>query len=527
VLEDFSDGVANNFTPQTGTWTTTSGTAGRYFAAPPPNDAAVSTRPLAVAPLSYVEYSATVNAGKAGVTAGLTFATTSTNDFLYAGIVAGTNQVVLGHRSNGNWYIDAVTSATIQPGTDYSLLVALTDATTNTVNVVLNGKSVLSFSYNFLVHDGSVGLFARNGSASFDNVLIRGDDIAYANGGTPQVAASAPSQPTAATPLTADALAPIAAAAKELWTKALSASDPRLAILDQVSILVSDLPDQLLASTTGTTIVLDGAAAGWGWFVDPTPLDNNEFPIVLASGVYAATPSSPAYGHMDLLSTVVHELGNVMGFAEDQGQDVTGATLQAGMRRIPVASAVLSVTTAANGSLSLSNVAPVLEPPITMAAGFNAPSSSNGNGFGPTIALGLPTSSLPGTALVSSVVLASKPSTPGSFVSIDPSLTANLGGNLSGPSTVPPFATGPEASPAEHHSRTANTSGARPGAGEAPTIDWSGTGTLDQLDSSKGSNDSEGWLDDFLNHLGQNATQRNPNAGISVRPTAAGAHAPL
>ena len=25
VLEDFSDGVANNFTPQTGTWTTTCG----------------------------------------------------------------------------------------------------------------------------------------------------------------------------------------------------------------------------------------------------------------------------------------------------------------------------------------------------------------------------------------------------------------------------------------------------------------------------------------------------------------------
>ena len=32
-------------------------------------------------------------------------------------------------------------------------------------------------------------------------------------------------------------------------------------------------------------------AAGWGWFVDLMPLDNNEFPIVLASGVYAATLS--------------------------------------------------------------------------------------------------------------------------------------------------------------------------------------------------------------------------------------------
>jgi uncharacterized repeat protein (TIGR01451 family) len=337
-------------------------------------------------------------------------------------------------------------------------------------------------------------------------------------------AAPAPATPNSVINLTNDQLGPIVAEAKQLWINALGAGDPRLSALNSVSIAVGDLGPGLLGETTGGAILIDRNAAGWGWFVDPTPRDNSEFSIVLSSGVYAATPGSPAYGRMDLLSTVVHELGNVMGFAEDPGQDVTGATLQAGMRRIPVASAVLSVTTAANGSLSLSNVPPVFEPPITMAAGFNV-SSSNGNGFGPTIALGLPTSSLPGTAL--SVVLASEPPKPGSFVNIDPSLTANLGDNLSGPSTVPPFATGPEPSPAEHHSRPANTSGARPGAGEALTIDWSGTGALDQLDSSKDSHDSQDWVEDFLNHLGQNATQRNPNAGISVRPTAAGAHAPL
>ena len=91
----------------------------------------------------------------------------------------------MGHRSNGVWYVDAVASATITAGTNYTLLVALTETTTNNVNVVLNGNSVLSFNYNILVHDGSLGLFARNGSASFDNVLIRGDDIAYAGGGAP------------------------------------------------------------------------------------------------------------------------------------------------------------------------------------------------------------------------------------------------------------------------------------------------------------------------------------------------------
>ena len=570
VLEDLSDGVANNFTPQTGTWTTTSGTSGRYYAVPPSNDAAISTRPLAVAPLSYVEYSATVNAGKAGATAGLTFAYTSTTDFLYAGIIAGTNQVVLGHRSYGNWYVDAVTSTTIQAGTDYSLLVALTEGTTNTVNVVLNGKSVLSFNYNILVHNGSLGLFARNGNASFDDVLIRGDDVAYAGGGAPQVAATAASHPVAGSSLTAGDLAPIVAAAKELWTDALSPGDPRLAILDQVSILVSDLPDQMLGATTGTTIVLDSTAAGWGWFVDPTPLGNSEFPIVLANGAFAADPGSPAYHRMDLLTTVLHELGNAMGLAEDQGQDVTGATLEAGVRRIPVASTVLSVNAAANGPLGVSSVSPAFaaDPSIAIAAGSNSPAASlpQGNGLGGSVnTLALPlafvgalpitvpavsnaprgngldpqvaspaasppvASDLPGAAPVSSSVLPSavtQPPTPGSFVTIGSPLTANLGGNLSQSSTVPRFAAGPEPSAAEHHTRPLKTPGARPDAGEAPTIDWGSArvGALDRLGSSNASQD---WLDDFLNHLGQNETQRNPNAGIRVHPTMASAHAPM
>src|SRR5262249_12515251 len=166
ILEDFSDGVADKFTPQTGAWTATSGTTGRYLATPPSNDAALSVRPFTVAPLSYVEYSATVNPSSAGVSVGLVFDYTSTNDFLYAAVIAGTNQVMLGHRTNGNWYVDAVASKTITAGTDYALLVAMTEETTNSVNVVLNGKSVLSFNYNFLVHDGSLGLMARNGSAS-------------------------------------------------------------------------------------------------------------------------------------------------------------------------------------------------------------------------------------------------------------------------------------------------------------------------------------------------------------------------
>jgi len=55
----------------------------------------------------------------------------------------------------------------------------------------------------------------------------------------------------------------------------------------------------------------------------------------------------------------------------------------------------------------------------------------------------------------------------------------------------------------------------------APTINWDTqidvTGSL-----ASSTVTSPTWVDDFLNHLGQSETQRNPNAAIKVRPTSAG-----
>ncbi len=337
VLEDFSDGVADKFTPQTGTWTTTSGSAGRYYATPPATDAALSTRPLAVAPLSYVEYSATVNAGKSGVWAGLVFDYTSANDFLYAAVIAGTNQVVLGHRSYGTWYVDATASANIAAGTDYSLLVALSEGTTNSVNVVLNGKSVVSLTYNYLVHDGGLGLLARNGAASFDNVLLRGDDVAYAGGGTPQLAAAPPAS-AAAAPLTDAELAPVVAAAVERWSAAPGVVGGA-ALLRRATFAVSDLPGLMVGQTVGNSIVIDPTAAGYGWFVDGTPLDDAEFDASHAAGLLRAPAPSPAAGRMDLLTVVMHELGHLLGRADIDAEvnptDLMDTTLPAGVRRLP------------------------------------------------------------------------------------------------------------------------------------------------------------------------------------------------
>jgi len=145
-------------------------------------------------------------------------------------------------------------------------------------------------------------------------------------GGTPSDGAAA---------ITQAQLDPIVAEAKLLWTQALGAGDSRLAALDSVSVSVGNLPQDHIGATVGTQITIDGTAAGRGWFVDSTPQDDSEFGIYVGTGELHATPGSAAYGRMDLLTTVMHELGNAMGFPEDLGHDVMSETLQTGVRDLP------------------------------------------------------------------------------------------------------------------------------------------------------------------------------------------------
>src|SRR5262249_24346762 len=66
--------------------------------------------------------------------------------------------------------------------------------------------------------------------------------------------------------------------------------------------------------------------AGYGWFIDATPADDSEFP---------ATPESPAYGKVDLLTVVVHEIGHALGFEHDSGDGIMAESLPLGVPRMP------------------------------------------------------------------------------------------------------------------------------------------------------------------------------------------------
>jgi Ca2+-binding RTX toxin-like protein len=340
ITDTFSATPDPNFTPQAGTWVVS---GGRFNATPPAGGPAISTRPLKVDPQTYVEYQATVNAKTTGASAGLLFAGTDVNNFLYAAVVAGTNQVVLGHRSRGAWFTDAVASKTITAGTDYTLLVVLTNSDPGssqpTVTVVLNGTTVLSLAYNFQTAGYLIGLLAQNGPASFGNVSIRGDDQTYAGGGSPQlVAAPAPAGAAPAAALTTSQLVTAYEAAVQRWTLVTSAPAAAAALAD-ISLAISPLPGLMIGETIGHTVLIDPTAAGYGWYVDATPLTDSEFANPLTPGVLVAGPSSPAAGHMDLLTVVMHELGHLLGLddinTEVNPADLMDATLPAGVRRLP------------------------------------------------------------------------------------------------------------------------------------------------------------------------------------------------
>ncbi|MFK7778123.1 MAG: choice-of-anchor Q domain-containing protein, partial [Gimesia sp.] len=107
--------------------------------------------------------------------------------------------------------------------------------------------------------------------------------------------------------------------------------------LADVEIKVVELPGTQLgkADTETNTIYLDTNAAGWSWFVDPTPLLNEEFSESV-SGVLAASLFSTAHGQIDLLTVLIHELNHLLGYDHnDQENVLRELELTPGERTLP------------------------------------------------------------------------------------------------------------------------------------------------------------------------------------------------
>ena len=121
-----------------------------------------------------------------------------------------------------------------------------------------------------------------------------------------------------ATSLSAELITPLLTEALDRW----QATGVDTSAFASIDIRITDLGGTTLGLAAGNTIWLDDNAAGWGWFVDPTPWDDSEF----------TTPRNQGeQQRMDLLTVLLHEIGHVLGHEHDDS-GVMAETLAAGTR---------------------------------------------------------------------------------------------------------------------------------------------------------------------------------------------------
>ncbi len=225
------------------------------------------------------------------------------------------------------------------PGNDTITLAA------STTYAVLGGPGTVTYDAAGWAKTATLTAPATTATTGTDTITIGtvvqtlsgAADILTAGLGTPQFAAAAPPAGHAAAPaLTEKALEPIVVEAEAIWARVLGPDRAKLAILNGITVDIGTLSDGMIGLTQGDVITIDSTADGWGWFTDTSLAGNDEFQRTALPGVLTAEAGTAAAGEMDLLSTVLHEMGNAMGFPEDTGQDVTGQVLAAGVRRLPV-----------------------------------------------------------------------------------------------------------------------------------------------------------------------------------------------
>src|SRR5262249_22103167 len=133
-------------------------------------------------------------------------------------------------------------------------------------------------------------------------------------------AASLPATPVQQT-LRAGTVQPLLAEAIHRW----QAAGVDTSALGSIQVRIGNLGGGTLGMVSGHTIWLDDNAAGWGWYVDPTPWNDSEF----------TTPDNQGeQNRIDLLTTLEHEVGHLLGY-EHEGDGVMADTLNVGTRRTP------------------------------------------------------------------------------------------------------------------------------------------------------------------------------------------------
>jgi hypothetical protein len=240
--------------------------------------------------------------------------------------------------------------AVIQDITNPNNVISIAGNQTLQMTITDNGSGS-SDTIGFTVWNPAGGLqFSSNWNPSpgrtVEQLLAGGSLVVHSSN---QVAAGGPGHNRGITPLTVEQLQPIWTEALARWAKA-GATPAQVSPLAQVTVQIVSLPPAILARTGPDTIWISRDAAGYGWFIDPTPSDDGEF---------NGRPASAAQNRMDLLSVVAHEMGHLVLQMEESAElnDVMTEALPVGVRRMPVAhdlkesaGVVAQVTAPANDS---------------------------------------------------------------------------------------------------------------------------------------------------------------------------------
>lgn len=124
--------------------------------------------------------------------------------------------------------------------------------------------------------------------------------------------------------LTTGQLESLVGAAIEILNQSGISEDQRL-LLSSLRIEIRSLAGPHLGLASPREIWIDDDAAGWGWFVDPTPFDSSEF-----------QPGNSSVVALDLLTVLLHEMGHAIGLEHTELEgDFMNASLVPGVRKLP------------------------------------------------------------------------------------------------------------------------------------------------------------------------------------------------
>ena len=220
----------------------------------------------------------------------------------------GANSVIVG---GGSSTIDS-----LAPSDTLSLPAGGTvvDAGTLTLSGTSPGEQVMKVNGGGTACDAEVGGLTGSGTAVAAIPVVMVHDAA----GNPNTGSTSSTQPI------------VMKAERQLATVS---GFQVLAATAGMKVQAVDLPGGVLGEVVGKTILIDRDTACDGWFVDPTPAADVAFAEVLGPYALAADNSSPATNRVDLLTTVMHEMGRALGYEHGAGDDLMNATLPLGVQR--------------------------------------------------------------------------------------------------------------------------------------------------------------------------------------------------